>query len=86
MREYFLPRISQNFPYNTTPAVYQYVPNAGKGVNAFILDTGVYFGHSEFTGRIIRSKSFVGGQSTDDLHGHWNMGRLKLESRYFNKL
>ena len=42
---------------------------SGQGMRVAVLDTGMDLGHSDFAGRVIVSKSFV-GQSVQDLHSH----------------
>lgn len=42
----------------------------GKGVNLAILDTGMNLAHPDFQNRDIVSKSFIAGESVDDLNGH----------------
>ncbi|MGH2662792.1 MAG: S8 family peptidase [Actinomycetota bacterium] len=49
-----------NFTYNHT----------GAGVNAYIIDTGILFGHSEFGGRAVSGFDSVDGGSADDCNGH----------------
>jgi len=43
---------------------------SGKGVSVAILDTGMDLDHPDFSGRNIKYKSFVPGESIDDLNGH----------------
>lgn len=48
-------------------------PNAGAGVTAFIIDTGIWLGHEEFTGRLAPGFSSIvpGGEGDgNDCHGH----------------
>ena len=42
----------------------------GKGVRVAVLDTGFDFGHPDFAGRRISSRSFIDGETADDGHGH----------------
>src|SRR5205085_5661129 len=43
----------------------------GSGVQAYIIDTGIFAGHSEFVGRIGNGADFVGdGNGTNDCNGH----------------
>jgi len=46
---------------------YKYT-GTGKGVYAFVIDTGIYRNHSEFSGRVLRGYSAFSG--TNDCHGH----------------
>jgi subtilisin family serine protease len=43
---------------------------AGSGVNAYIIDTGILFTHSEFGGRAESGYDAVDGGSADDCNGH----------------
>jgi subtilisin family serine protease len=43
---------------------------AGKGVRAYILDTGVRSTHREFGGRVVAGFDGYGGGTTEDCHGH----------------
>jgi len=52
---------------------YQYWTTAGSGVDAYVVDTGLYAAHSEFTGRTATGQSFVSDPSypgTADGNGH----------------
>ncbi|HYW07459.1 MAG TPA: S8 family peptidase [Longimicrobium sp.] len=61
-----LDRIDQrNLPLSTT---YDYTPT-GAGVRAYIIDTGINTGHTDFGGRASIASDFIGGGS-DDCHGH----------------
>ncbi|WP_317795868.1 S8 family serine peptidase [Actinoplanes sichuanensis] len=43
----------------------------GAGVTAYVIDSGIRAGHSEFTGRVGQGVDFVGdGRGTDDCRGH----------------
>ncbi len=42
----------------------------GTGIRVAILDTGFDMGHPEFVGRSFVTKSFIAGQTVQDLHGH----------------
>jgi subtilisin family serine protease len=44
--------------------------NTGSGVTAYIIDTGIRFGHSEFGSRAISGFDSVDGGTADDCHGH----------------
>ncbi|WP_426736338.1 S8 family serine peptidase [Myxococcus faecalis] len=45
--------------------------NTGAGVHVYVLDTGLNTAHSEFTGRVGSSQSFVpDGRGVEDCHGH----------------
>ena len=49
---------------------YVYIRKAGKGVDVYIIDTGMRFTHQEFTGRASSGYDAVDGGSADDCHGH----------------
>ncbi|HLL84201.1 MAG TPA: S8 family peptidase [Longimicrobium sp.] len=48
---------------------YNYTPT-GAGVNAYIIDTGINFGHAEFGGRAVSGYDAVDGGTADDCNGH----------------
>ncbi len=50
------------FPYSQS--------RTGQGIKVAVLDTGMDLNHPDFAGRTIISKSFVPGQSVQDLHSH----------------
>lgn len=39
-------------------------------VHVYIIDTGVYAAHAQFTGRATQDVSFISGEANADLHGH----------------
>lgn len=43
---------------------------SGAGMRVAVLDTGMDLNHPDFAGRSIIARSFVAGQSVQDLHGH----------------
>ncbi len=60
-------RIDQrNLPLSTT---FTYL-NTGAGVTAYIVDTGIRFTHTQFTGRVSSGFDAVDGGSADDCNGH----------------
>jgi subtilisin family serine protease len=60
-------RIDQrNRPLSTT---YNYT-NTGSGVDAYVIDTGIRFAHSDFGGRAVTGYDAVDGGSADDCNGH----------------
>ncbi|MFD0724524.1 S8 family peptidase [Lysobacter brunescens] len=64
-----LDRIDQrNLPLNTT---YTYTPT-GAGVHAYIIDSGILTGHTQFTGRIGNGFRAIAddGRGTSDCNGH----------------
>ena len=53
--------LSRSFDYGTT----------GAGVNAYIIDTGIWSSHVEFAGRVVGAFSAIKGRSnTEDCNGH----------------
>ncbi|KAF9344413.1 hypothetical protein BGX26_004397 [Mortierella sp. AD094] len=49
---------------------YVYNDNAGQGITAYIVDTGVYAEHNEFGGRATLAANFVDGSANTDENGH----------------
>ncbi|KAG0364567.1 hypothetical protein BGZ54_007368 [Gamsiella multidivaricata] len=43
---------------------------AGEGITAYVVDTGVYAGHSEFGGRAKLAANFIEGSANTDENGH----------------
>ncbi|KAG8925472.1 subtilisin-like serine protease [Tulasnella sp. 419] len=52
-----LHRISHSGPAKE-PFEYNYPSSAGEGVNVYVLDTGIFIGHSEFEGRARNGRTF----------------------------
>ncbi len=63
-----LDRIDQrSLPRNNT---YTYT-NTGRGVTAYVIDTGIYSAHSEYAGRVQSGfTAITDGNGTEDCHGH----------------
>ncbi|NYF56126.1 S8 family peptidase [Micromonospora purpureochromogenes] len=62
-----LDRIDQrNLPLNSS---YTY-PTTASNVRAYIIDTGVLYGHNDFGGRAVSGFDAVDGGSADDCNGH----------------
>src|SRR5829696_8437088 len=60
-------RIDQrDLPLSTT---FSYL-NTGVGVHAYIVDTGIRFTHTQFTGRVSSGYDAIDGGSADDCNGH----------------
>ncbi|KAI8869595.1 serine protease [Ramicandelaber brevisporus] len=51
-------------------ASYSYDPNGGAGVKVFVIDTGIYVGHSDFGGRATWGANFAGDGQNSDGNGH----------------
>jgi subtilisin family serine protease len=45
-------------------------PETGAGITIAVLDTGLDLGHPDFAGRDIETRSFVDGQTAQDVQGH----------------
>jgi subtilisin family serine protease len=52
---------------------YSYTPT-GAGVKAYIIDTGIRFGHGQFAGRAVSGYDAIDGGSADDCNGHGTHG------------
>ncbi|KAL2255475.1 hypothetical protein VTK26DRAFT_3272 [Humicola hyalothermophila] len=61
-----LARLSSKTPGSTT---YTYDSSAGEGTCAYVIDTGIYTGHSDFGGRASFAANFVDSSNTDG-NGH----------------
>jgi len=51
-------------------APFSYHANAGKGVNVYVVDTGLQFNHKDFGGRAKLDNSIVKGETDPDANGH----------------
>ncbi|KAF9276570.1 hypothetical protein BGZ74_003595, partial [Mortierella antarctica] len=63
-----LTRVSQRRLQLSEP--YTYNDAAGRGVTAYVIDTGVYVEHLEFGGRASWGANFIAGSPNTDEHGH----------------
>jgi subtilisin family serine protease len=63
-----LPRISQR--NRNLAASYFYPLSAGRGVTAYIIDTGILATHVDFGGRAIAGRNFIADEANVDLNGH----------------
>lgn len=54
---------------NTGDNTFRYT-STGRFVHVYIIDTGIDGGHSEFAGRLLAGRSFVGASPTEDCSGH----------------
>ncbi|KAF9179166.1 hypothetical protein BGZ51_007161 [Haplosporangium sp. Z 767] len=63
-----LARVSQRNLNNN--ADYLYNDAAGEGITAYVIDTGIYVGHSEFGGRASWGANFISGSADIDENGH----------------
>jgi len=65
-----LVRLSQR-NLNLSTAQYSFNDHAGSDVDVFVVDTGVYIGHSDFNGRASLGINLVkNGEGDTDLNGH----------------
>jgi len=49
---------------------FHYGTQAGEGVDAYVIDTGVYIAHNDFQGRAIWGATFTGDNNNADCNGH----------------
>ncbi|KAG8733662.1 subtilisin-like serine protease [Ceratobasidium sp. 423] len=56
-----------NYTYEASPAAFT---NAGQGVDIYILDSGVYYNHTDFANRVEQSPVFARYTTTGDVFGH----------------
>ncbi|KAF9393635.1 hypothetical protein CPC16_001504 [Podila verticillata] len=63
-----LPRISQRNLNLAAP--YYYQDQAGSGVTAYVIDTGINTNHVEFGGRATMGANFIQGSANTDENGH----------------
>lgn len=63
-----LTRVSQKALNLRLPFLYN--DKAGAGITAYVIDTGVFAGHSDFGGRAKLAKNFVTGSPDEDENGH----------------
>lgn len=64
-----LHHVSENVK-NPPGAAYDYVDNAGRNVNIWILDSGIYTEHNDFGGRAVNTVDYSGDGYIDDGNGH----------------
>ncbi|KAF2216962.1 hypothetical protein CERZMDRAFT_108840 [Cercospora zeae-maydis SCOH1-5] len=59
---------SRDFPNNQT----EYVYNSAGGLNTvtYVVDTGIYTGHSDFGGRAVHGANFITAEGPEDKNGH----------------
>jgi cerevisin len=63
-----LDRISQtNLPLDSS---FEYPDSAGSGVNMYTIDTGIYQGHNDYSGRVSWGYTAPSGATDDDKNGH----------------
>ncbi|KFZ24767.1 hypothetical protein V502_00755 [Pseudogymnoascus sp. VKM F-4520 (FW-2644)] len=62
-----LGRISHRSPGSTS---YVYESSAGSGTTVYVVDTGIYIGHSQFGGRAVWGENFIPGSADTDENGH----------------
>ncbi|KAG0222558.1 alkaline serine protease [Mortierella sp. GBAus27b] len=63
-----LPRVSQRQRNLSAPFYYQ--DQAGQGVTAYVIDTGINTGHTEFGGRATMGANYISGSPNTDENGH----------------
>jgi cerevisin/serine protease len=63
-----LNRISRRALLQDAPYIYH--PDSGEGVLAYVIDTGIYIGHSDFGGRAVWGANFIAGSPNTDENGH----------------
>ncbi|KAF9343648.1 hypothetical protein BGX26_005412, partial [Mortierella sp. AD094] len=63
-----LRRVSQR--QNNPSAPFYYQNQAGSGVTAYVIDTGINTAHVEFGGRAVMGANFVSGSANTDENGH----------------
>ncbi|KAL5351071.1 Subtilisin-like protease 2 [Pseudogymnoascus australis] len=49
---------------------YIYDTTAGAGTTVYVVDTGIYTGHSQFGGRAVWGRNFIAGSANTDENGH----------------
>ncbi|CZR55531.1 probable alkaline protease (oryzin) [Phialocephala subalpina] len=64
---YGLGRISHRDKGTTS---YIYDSSAGSGITVYVVDTGIYTGHSQFGGRASFGANFISGSANTDENGH----------------
>ncbi|KAF9978776.1 hypothetical protein BGZ73_000423 [Actinomortierella ambigua] len=67
---YGLPRIAQRNRLTNTRTTYKFPNQAGAGVTAYILDTGINTRHVDFQGRARMGANFIRGSPNTDENGH----------------
>ncbi|KXN70690.1 hypothetical protein CONCODRAFT_29342, partial [Conidiobolus coronatus NRRL 28638] len=65
-----LARISQRDKLSGNSYTYNYKADAGKGVNVYVIDTGINIKHKDFEGRAVWGKTIPKGLSDEDENGH----------------
>ncbi|KAI8346335.1 peptidase S8/S53 domain-containing protein, partial [Mortierella sp. GBAus27b] len=76
-----LPRVSQrNLPLSTS---YNYPPQAGEGVDVYVIDTGININHVDFEGRAHWGTTTVPGAPNTDDNGHGTFVAGVIGSRTF---
>ncbi|KAG0351668.1 hypothetical protein BGX24_007805, partial [Mortierella sp. AD032] len=64
-----LPRVSQRGRV-AQGSSYKYANSAGAGVTAYVVDTGINTGHTDFGGRAKMGNNFIQGSPNTDENGH----------------
>ncbi|KAJ9066300.1 proteinase B [Entomophthora muscae] len=55
---------------NSRDLVYTFDPSGGKGVDVYVIDTGINIKHPEFEGRAVWGANFIFGSPNTDENGH----------------
>ncbi|KAJ9085188.1 hypothetical protein DSO57_1016341 [Entomophthora muscae] len=55
---------------NSRDLVYTFDPSGGKGVDVYVIDTGININHPEFEGRAVWGANFIDGSPNIDENGH----------------
>ena len=64
-----LARISSETKYQPND-IFRFPATGGKGVDVYILDTGIYVHHNQFGGRAVLGANFIEGEPSSDNQGH----------------
>jgi cerevisin len=76
-----LARISHRDAY-VIPQSYMYSDKCGEGVDAYVIDTGIYSSHLDFEDRVFSSANFQPDDGDGDIHGHGPIALESLRGRY----
>ena len=65
-----LQRISEISPNYASTRPYYFDSKAGSGISVYIIDSGIYTAHTEFSGRAQSLVNYVSYEGSSDLNGH----------------